>query len=112
MRRREFIASGLSVLGSRSALSQAATRRLAVLSPGFAASDRGLAMFFRALHEIGFEPGGKVEVQMRFAEDRLDQLPALAAELVNTHPTVIYTWTTTAALSVAAATTRIPVVVG
>jgi putative tryptophan/tyrosine transport system substrate-binding protein len=112
MRRRTFIASGLSVLGSRSALSQAATRRLAILSPGFAASDPGLALFFRALRVIGYEPGGKMEVQMRFAEDRLDQLPALAAELVNTDPTVIYTWTTTAAVSVAAATKSIPVVVG
>ena len=113
MRRRTFIASGLyPVLGSRSALSQAATRRLAILSPGFAASDPGLALFsFERYAVIGYEPGGKMEMQMRLRKNA-GSIPALAAELVNTDPTVIYTWTTTAAVSVAAATKSIPVVVG
>ncbi len=51
-------------------------------------------------------------IEFRFADDRLDRLPALAAELVAWRPDVIYTYTTGGARAAANATKTIPIVVG
>ena len=69
-------------------------------------------MFLEALHEQGYVDGRNIRLDFRFAENRLDRLPALATELVKARPAVIYTHTTAGALAAAGATTSIPIVVG
>jgi putative tryptophan/tyrosine transport system substrate-binding protein len=87
--------------------------RVAILSPdpATAGNDR-LAAFLGTLRELGDVDGRNIRLDMRFAENRLDRLPALAAELVKARPAVIYTATTAGAFAAAGATTSIPIVVG
>src|SRR5215813_11639016 len=69
-------------------------------------------MFLEALREQGYVDRQNIRLDFRFAENRLDRLPALAAELVKARPAVIYTHTTAGAFAAAGATTSIPIVVG
>ena len=117
MRRWEFILSSLCLAVS-DAWAQSPTKpKLAILSPGSpsgvdSASDRGLAVFLKALRKLGYINGQDIELEFRYAEGHLDLLPALASELVNSRPNLIYTWTTPAAVAAAKATGEIPIVVG
>jgi putative ABC transport system substrate-binding protein len=61
---------------------------------------------------LGYVDGRNIRLDIRFAENRLDRLPALAAELVKARPAVIYTYSTPGAFAAAGATTSIPIVVG
>ena len=108
----------LAAIGSEAG-AQGATDlpRVAILSPdpptaADPATGNPLAMFLEALHEQGYVDGRNIRLDFRFAENRLDRLPALAAELVKARPAVIYTHTTAGALAAAGATTSIPIVVG
>jgi ABC-type uncharacterized transport system substrate-binding protein len=63
------------------------------------------------LKELGFAEGENVAVAYPWAEDRLDRLPEMAAELVSRQPPVIVTTGgPTTALAAKAATTTIPIV--
>jgi putative ABC transport system substrate-binding protein len=64
----------------------------------------------RGLRESGWVQGQNVTIDYRFAEGRFDQLPTLAAELVQSKPDVIVATPTPAALAVKKATGTIPVV--
>jgi putative ABC transport system substrate-binding protein len=115
IRRRDFI----TLLGGAAASWPIAARpqgagdppRVAILSPYPATTDR-LAPFLGRLRELGYADGRNIRLDIRFAGNRLDQLPALAAELVKARPTVIYTSSTPGAFAAAGATTSIPIVVG
>jgi len=63
-----------------------------------------ITAFHQGLGESGFVEGRNVAVDYRFAEDHLDRLPGLAAELVRRRVDVIAAGPTTAALAAKAAT--------
>ena len=119
MRRRVFLLSWVCVVATgrqvRARLSTAQPRlALLVPDPSTAADPVSgrLAPFLAALRELGDIDGQNIRLDFRFAENRLDLLPGLAAELVKGQPDVIYTYTTAGALAAAGATTSIPIVVG
>jgi putative ABC transport system substrate-binding protein len=115
MRRRTFVC-GLCVTGvgpHARAQGVGDLPRIAILSPDPAtAGSNRLAPFLGTLRELGYIDGRNIRLDIRFAENRLDRLPALAAELVKARPAVIYTYTTPGAFAAAGATTSIPIVVG
>jgi putative ABC transport system substrate-binding protein len=120
MRRRNFLLSALCLPlfeASAHAQSRAGAAKLAILSPDSAASadlasGSNLAMFLQAMQKLGYVEGRNIRTEFRFAENRLDRLPALAAELVAWQPDVIYTYTSGGARAAANATKTIPIVVG
>jgi putative ABC transport system substrate-binding protein len=120
MRRRDFLLASLCVSlfeSAAQAQSQAGVAKLAILSPGLSssadlASGSSLAMFLRAMQQLGYVEGRSIRTEFRFAENRLDRLPGFASELVSWGPDVIYTYTTGGARAAANATKSIPIVVG
>jgi len=114
VKRRVLLLSGLCFAGispKAPAPRAAELPRLAILSPDFAG--RGaVPLFLEALRDLGYVDGRNIRVDTRFAENRLDLLPALAEELVKTRPDVIYTYNTAGALASTRATTSIPIVAG
>jgi len=69
--------------------------------------------FRRALRELGYVEGRTLVFEYRDAEWKVERLPALAGDLVQSKVDVIFTpWGTAAALAAKRATTTIPVVIG
>ncbi|HKQ87304.1 MAG TPA: hypothetical protein VJS43_11125, partial [Candidatus Acidoferrales bacterium] len=93
MRRREFIAllgSGVAGWPLAARAQQPAMPVIGFLhgaSPGPYA--RFLLGFHHGLKETGYTAGENVAVEYRWAENHYDRLPALAADLVDRHVTVI-----------------------
>src|SRR5262245_50257725 len=66
--------------------------------------------FRQGLKETGYLVGENVSIEYRWADDRYDRLPALAADLVNRRVTAIFANSPSIA-SAKAATTTIPIVI-
>jgi putative ABC transport system substrate-binding protein len=87
--------------------------RIAYLAAGSSSSDAArIEAFRRGLSDVGYVEGENLTIQYRFAEGRYERLAALAAELVNLMPDVIFTHTSPGASAARNATTTIPIVFG
>jgi ABC-type uncharacterized transport system substrate-binding protein len=114
MRRREFILA----LGGAAAWPLAARGQNAALPVvGFlgtaspqAVGGLTLQGFKQGLAETGYIENQNVTIEYRWAEDRYERLPALAAELVQRRVNVLAAPGTAAALPAKAATSTIPIV--
>ena len=112
MRRRDFI----TLLGGAVAAWPLAVRAQQVekirtigfLSPG--PSTSRITALLDALPELGWIEGKNVAVERRYAENRLEQLPELAAELVRLNVDVIVAAGTLGPLAAKRATSTIPIV--
>jgi len=69
-----------------------------------------VAAVHRGLSETGYVEGRNLSVEYRWAEDRLDSLPALAKDLVHYQVAVIVAFATPTELVAKAATDSIPIV--
>jgi putative tryptophan/tyrosine transport system substrate-binding protein len=117
MRRREFIA-GLAGAAAWPLAARAQqgdrVRRIGMLMPGDENNPvwkpQLSASFLQGLKETGYVEGQNVAVEYRWAENQIDRLPALPADLVRRRVTVIVANGGLAMLAAKAATPTIPIV--
>jgi putative ABC transport system substrate-binding protein len=116
MRRRDFmvLAIGGAAMWPRAIHAQHPQKmfRIGVLLPGTPASFAlRTKAFLDGLRELGHVEGKTIAIEWRWGQDRVDTLPGLAAELVQSNVDVIVTGGTAAAKALKAATRQIPIVV-
>jgi putative ABC transport system substrate-binding protein len=114
IRRRLLLSLAPALLAPRLAFSQSPTRtyRLGVLVTNSAAlKEPHWIAFFRRLGELGLVEGRNLAIERRIADNRIDRLPALAAELAKLKCDVLFSGATEPALAaLAAASVDTPIV--
>ena len=85
-------------------------RAIGYLNPGSGPPAPGITALFDALAELGWIEGKNVVFERRYAENRLERLPELAAELVRLNVDVIVAIGTPGPLAAKRATSTIPIV--
>ena len=114
MRRREFITLVGGTVATWPLVARAQQTTLPVI--GFLRSTspaelaRPVTAFRQGLKEAGFVEGQNVAIEYRYAENQLDRLPTLAAELIR-RPVAVNVGNTVSVVQAAkAATTTVPIV--
>jgi putative ABC transport system substrate-binding protein len=112
MRRRDFIKG---IAGSAAAWPTETRAQHPVIGylSGLAAGDRPTLInsFRQGLNEVGYVEGQNVAIEYRFAENQVDRLRTLAADLIERHVTVIMaTGGNNSGLIAKALTSTIPIV--
>ena len=109
--RRRTLALGAATLLPALARAQPAPRRVGVLAPSTAARDEvTLKPFFDEMRALGWTEGRQVVYERVYGDDRMEDLPQRAAELVARSPDVIYAPPQPAAVAARRATASIPIV--
>jgi putative tryptophan/tyrosine transport system substrate-binding protein len=115
MKRRDFITllGGVATgwpLAARAQQSQKAPR-IGVLLPGTPTSFAVRAnAFLEGLRDLGYVEGKTIAIEWKWAEDKIERFPELAAELVRANVDVIVTGGTSAATALKSATKTVPIV--
>ena len=113
--RRELVRgiAGMAILGG-SALAALAQGERSVRRIGYLSLRAGPGPlekeFFAALRDLGYAEGTNLTVEYRWAADKEERLPSLAAELVRANVEVIVTSATPAVSAARRATSTIPIV--
>jgi len=84
--------------------------RLGFLAPGSSQDMSRSSVLMQTLQALGYVQNQSLLVERRFAEGKIDRLPALAAELVQLTVDVIFTVSTPGVRAAQSATTTIPIV--
>jgi putative ABC transport system substrate-binding protein len=112
MRRREFIALIASTTAWPFAVraQQSAPQEVGFLHPGSHTYNPNLVAAFReGLKETGYIDGQNVVIDYRWGDDRVDQLPELATDLVRRHVAILATVGHEPAFAAKAASNSIPI---
>jgi ABC-type uncharacterized transport system substrate-binding protein len=113
MRRREFITllGGAVAWPLAARAQQSKVVRIGALYIGIADEESFKKELREGLRELGYMEGKNIVFEFRSAEEKLDRLPQLAAELVRLNVDVIVTLYTPPALAAKQATRDIPIVI-
>jgi putative tryptophan/tyrosine transport system substrate-binding protein len=84
--------------------------RLGLLAPGLSHDTSRSSVLIQTLQELGYVPNQSLLVERRFAEGKIERLPAMAAELVQLKVDVLFTVSTPGVRAAQSATTTIPIV--
>lgn len=110
--RRRFLLACCTCIANR-ALAQAPEKsaRIGALFSGTQAGwVPSMVVFRRSLQELGRVEGRNLELLFRYADNRYERLPALAAELVALRPDLIFVGSVLAIRAAMQATTTLPIV--
>ena len=113
IKRREFIAGlGTAAVWPMVARAQQTAMPVVGVLLALSADDYKIenAALLQSLKEAGFVVGQNVAVEYQYAENQIDRLPALAADLVRRRVAVIVAPSAAASLAAKAASTTIPIV--
>lgn len=114
MNRRRVLVGALAIAVSApfaaSAQRPGRTYRIGILAPTVAGPSDGPSRLVSALQDAGYVAGRNLVVERRYADGKLERLPALARELATLEPDAIVVVGANAARAVRDATSTIPVV--
>jgi ABC-type uncharacterized transport system substrate-binding protein len=113
MRRRDFIAMGLALLGLPSAAvaqQSASVRRIGFLLVGLSPDSKEAQSFRRGLRDVGYSEGRDIVIEWRTAKGDYERVPELLANLINSNVDVLLLDSTVATELAKRSTSTVPIV--